>query len=85
MAKSYLLYRCGGNEQRLPVAIFTADGVDEAREAPTWLRRRHPENELLVLGPGEFFEVIEEGQCPPDEWKKAAARLEHSSLSGREG
>jgi len=85
MGKSYLLYKCCGDGRRLPVAIFTADGVNEAREAPTWLRRRHPENKLLILGPGEFFEVIEEGQCPPDEWKKAASKLEHISPAGREG
>jgi hypothetical protein len=75
MSKSYLLYHCCNGGLRLPVAVFTADGVDEAREAPTWLRRRHPENKLLSLGPGEFFEVIEKEQCPPEEWENATAQL----------
>ena len=36
MTKSYLLYKCGG-EGRIPLVFFTADNVDEAREAPSWL------------------------------------------------
>lgn len=59
MAKSYLFYRCGCEEAREPVMIFTADSEEEAREAPTWLREHHPENELLHIGPGEFFEIIQ--------------------------
>jgi hypothetical protein len=74
MTKSYLLYRCGKG-RRVPVMIFTAGDADEARDAPTWLKRRHPKNKRLCLGPGEFFEVIEQGQCPPGEWDKAAAKL----------
>jgi hypothetical protein len=72
--KSYLLYRCSGSRRR-PVIIFSASDADEAREAPTWLRRRHPENKLLRLRPGQFFEIVEQGQCPPGEWEKAAAEL----------
>ncbi|MFZ5427535.1 MAG: hypothetical protein ACOZEN_11205 [Thermodesulfobacteriota bacterium] len=75
MAKSYLLYRCGGEGTRKPVMIFTADSEEEAREAPTWLRQHHPENQLLHLAPGEFFEIIEKSKCPPAEWESAMAEL----------
>ena len=36
MTKSYLLYKCGA-ASRTPLVVFSADNVDEAREAPTWL------------------------------------------------
>ncbi len=75
MAKSYLLYRCGGEGIRMPVMIFTADSEEEAREAPTWLRQHHPENALLRLGPGEFFEIIEQTKCSPEDWADAVAKL----------
>ncbi|WP_243358058.1 hypothetical protein [Fundidesulfovibrio terrae] len=75
MAKSYLLYRCGNEGIRIPVMFFTADSEEEAREAPTWLRRHHPESELLRLRPGEFFEIIEQTKCPPEEWESAVATL----------
>jgi len=76
MTRSYLLYRCGGEGRKTPVALFTADSEEEAREAPTWLKRRHPDNALLLLGPGEFFEIIEKDMCPPDDWEQARANLE---------
>jgi len=79
MAKSYLLLRCAGDGVRTPVVCFSADSEEEAREAPTWLRRRHPENELLHLGPGDFFEIIEQGTCSPEEWDSAAERLAASA------
>lgn len=79
MSKSYVLFRCGGEGQRAPVAIFSADGEEEAREAPTWLRRQHPENGMLRLGPGEFFEVVEKDLCPAGEWEEAVAALAASS------
>lgn len=75
MAKSYLLYRCGNEGIRIPVMFFTADSEEEAREAPTWLRRHHPESALLRLGPGEFFEIIEQTKCPSEEWESAVAKL----------
>lgn len=71
MSKSYLLYRCAGAGFRTPLAVFTADCEEEAREAPTWLKRQHPENARLRLGPGEFYEVVEQGQCPPEDWEEA--------------
>lgn len=83
MAKSYLLYRCGGDGSKTPVVVFSADSEEEAREAPTWLRRHHPENELLRLGPGEFFEIIEQGACSSEEWDTALATLEASAPAPR--
>lgn len=75
MPKTYLLYRCGEAGHRAPVTFFTADSEQEAREAPTWLRHQHPDSPLLHLEPGEFFEIIEEGRCPPQEWEEAKALL----------
>jgi len=72
MVKSYLLYKCG-DSGRIPLAYFTADNIDEAREAPTWLKRKHPDLPGLVLAAGEFFEIIEKGQCPDEEWDAALA------------
>lgn len=79
MAKSYLLYRCGGDGARTPVVFFSADSEEEAREAPTWLRRHHPENDLLHLGPGDFFEIIEQSKCSTQEWDSAVAKLAASA------
>lgn len=75
MPKSYLLYKCNG-EKRVPLAVFTADNVDEAREAPTWLRRKHPDHPGLRLGPGEFFEIEEKELCSAEEWEAALASLQ---------
>ncbi|WP_029456807.1 hypothetical protein [Solidesulfovibrio alcoholivorans] len=74
MTKSYLLYKCGG-EGRVPLVFFTADGENEAREAPTWLKRKHPDNQGLRLGSGEFYEIIEQDLCAPQEWDAALAAL----------
>ncbi len=83
MTKSYLLYRCGGEGDRTPVTFFTADSEEEAREAPTWLRKHHPENPLLQLGSGEFFEIIEQAKCSPEEWEEALGRLRAGTVQGR--
>ena len=74
MTKSYLLYKCGAGG-RTPLVHFSADNVDEAREAPTWLKRRHPGHPGLILGPGEFFEIIEKDLCPPGDWDVALAAI----------
>lgn len=74
MTKSYLLYKCG-EDGRVPLIFFTADNVDEAREAPTWLRRKHPGHPGLRLLPGEFFEIIEKDLCPAGEWEAALAAI----------
>ncbi len=75
MTKSYLLNRCGGEGARTPVMIFSADSEEEAREAPTWLRQHHPENELLHLRSGEFFEILEQEKCSQEEWDHAQVKL----------
>ena len=74
MTKSYLLFKCGA-DGRMPLAFFSADNVDEAREAPTWLKRKHPDLPGLHLGEGEFFEIIEKDLCPEDEWDAALTAL----------
>lgn len=74
MTKSYLLYKCGAST-RTPLTTFSADNVDEAREAPTWLRRKHPDMAGLILGPGEFFEIIEKDVCDPEEWTAAVRAI----------
>ncbi|MHC1712632.1 MAG: hypothetical protein AB9872_10845 [Solidesulfovibrio sp.] len=74
MTKSYLLYKCG-EAGRSPLVFFTADSAGEAREAPTWLRRKHPDHPGMHLDPGEFFEIIEQGQCPAEEWDAAIAAI----------
>jgi hypothetical protein len=74
MTRTYLLFKCAGGV-RLPLAVFSADNLDEAREAPTWLKRKHPERTGLILGPGEFFEIIEQGQCDPQDWEQAIATI----------
>ncbi|WP_027185518.1 hypothetical protein [Desulfovibrio inopinatus] len=82
MTKSYLLYRCGGEGALTPVMIFSADSEEEAREAPTWLRKHHPKNELLHLGPGEFFEIIEQDKCSQEEWDEAQMKLKAGNAQG---
>ncbi|MEL7639585.1 MAG: hypothetical protein AAGU21_08060 [Solidesulfovibrio sp.] len=74
MTKSYLLYKCGG-EGRVPLVFFTAEGENEAREAPTWLKRKHPDQPGLHLAAGEFYEIIEKDLCAPEEWEAALAAL----------
>lgn len=75
MTRTYLLFKCGGDGRRLPLAFFSADSAVEAREAPGWLRRKHPDQADFSLGEGEFFEIIEQGQCPAEEWEAALAAL----------
>ena len=80
MTKSYLLYKCGAST-RTPLTTFSADNVDEAREAPTWLKRKHPDMAGLILGPGEFFEIIEKDICDPEEWAAAVRAIEAAAPS----
>lgn len=81
MTRTYLLFKCGGDGRRTPLVFFSADSATEAREAPTWLRRKHPDQADYSLGPGEFFEIIEQGQCPAEEWEAALAALGATVLS----
>ena len=74
MTKSYLLFKCGATG-RTPLATFTADNVDEAREAPTWLKRKHPDMAALHVAEGEFFEIIEKDVCDPADWDAAVSAM----------
>ncbi|WP_075356558.1 hypothetical protein [Desulfovibrio sp. DV] len=80
MTKSYLLFKCGATS-RTPLVVFSADHVDEAREAPTWLKRKHPDMAGLHLEPGEFFEIIEKEVCDPKEWEAAVAAIAAPTLA----
>ncbi len=84
MTKSYLLYKCGGSGRK-PLLFFSADSATEAREAPTWLRRKHPDKQDLHLEPGEFFEILEKDQCPPEEWEQAARVIGTESATVKAG
>lgn len=75
MTRTYLLFKCVGDGRRVPLAFFSADSAVEAREAPGWLRRKHPDQADFTLEPGQFFEIIEQGQCPAEEWEAALAAL----------
>ena len=76
MGKRYLLCKCGSGPERVVIDCFTASCMDEANQAVKWLRDHHPEREELRIGPGEFFEVLEEEHCAPEEWEAAMAELE---------
>lgn len=82
MTKSYMLYKCGA-DSRTPLVHFTASDVDEAREAPTWLKRKHPDHPGLTLHPGEFFEIIEKDVCPAEEWEAALAAIDQAVPTSR--
>lgn len=74
MTKTYVLYKCTG-DSRIPLAVFSAANLDEANEAPTWLKRKHPDRPGLMLGPGEFFEIIEQSQSSTEDWEQAVAAI----------
>ena len=76
MEKRYLLRKCGSGFKPVPIDCFTASGMAEANEAVKWLRQHHPERQDLQLASGEFFELLEEGHCPPAEWEADLAELE---------
>jgi hypothetical protein len=75
MAKRYLLCKCGSDQERVVIDCFTASCMDEANQAVKWLREHHPERQDLRVGPGEFFELLEEGHCRPEEWEEAMQEL----------
>ncbi len=76
MEKRYLLRKCGSGSKPLPIDCFTASNMAEANEAVKWLHQHHPERKDLQLEPGEFFELLEETLCPPEEWKADLEELE---------
>lgn len=83
MEKRYLLRKCGSGSKPVPIDCFTASNMAEANEAVRWLRQHHPEREDLQLQPGEFFELLEEIHCSPEEWQSDLAQLDrrHSKTS----
>ena len=85
MTRTYLLYKCVGDGRRVPLAFFSADSAIEAREAPTWLRRKHPDRADFSLGPGEFFEIVEKEQAPAGDWEAALAALGGTVLTKHPG
>jgi hypothetical protein len=75
MDKRFLIYKCSADMKKKALICINASDHDEAHEALAWLEKHHPENEDYKLGEGEFFEVLEEVQIPPDEWQEAMACL----------
>jgi hypothetical protein len=80
MDKRYLLYKFCRDANRHLITWLTASGLEEANLAVKLLRKNHPQVPDLVLGKGEFFEVVEESQLKPGEWEEAM-RI----LAGRKG
>lgn len=78
MEKRYLLLKCGSGSKSLPIDCFTASNMTEAQEALKWLQQHHPERKEFQLGPGEFFELLVEEHCSPEEWEGALAELERN-------
>jgi hypothetical protein len=54
---------------------LTASGTQEANLAVKLLRKNHPQVDDLILGEGEFFEIVEEHHLRPGEWEKAMQTL----------
>lgn len=74
MDKRYLIYKCSVDGKRV-ITCLTAYDLKEAHEALRWLQKHHPEERDLMLGEGEFFEILEESHIPEDELREAMARL----------
>ncbi len=75
MDKRYLLYKfCKDGDHHL-ITWLTAAGMEEANLAVKLLRKNHPQAQDLVLGEGEFFEIIEEHQLKSGEWEQAMKTL----------
>lgn len=76
MGNRYLLLKHDAEGRSEPIDSFTASGMEEAKDALRWMRMHHPEREDLKVGAGEFFEILEEEHCPPEEWKSLLERLD---------
>lgn len=75
MGKRYLLYKfCRDGDLHL-ITWLTASGPKEANLAVKLLRKNHPQEQDLVLGEGEFFEIVEENQLKSGEWEQAMQAL----------
>ena len=75
MGKRYLLYKvCRDGDHRL-ITWLTASGMEEANLAVKLLRKNHTREQDLILGEGEFFEIIEEKRLKSGEWEQAMQDL----------
>ena len=71
MSKRYLLYKiCRDGDHHL-ITWLTASEMDEANLAAKLLRKNHPQDQDLILGDGEFFEIVEETHLKSGEWEQA--------------
>lgn len=75
MGKRYLLYKFCRDGERHLITWLTASGVEEANLAVKLLRKNHPQEQDLVLGEGEFFEIVEENRLKSGEWEQAMQAL----------
>lgn len=79
--KRYMLLKCGSDGCTEPIDCVTASCMDEAKEALEWMRTHHPERPELRLEAGEFFEILDEEHCPPEEWRAGLAKLESKRIA----
>ncbi len=75
MDNTYLLYKFCKNGERHLITWLTASRLEEANSAVKLLRKNHPQAQDLVLGEGEFFEIIEKSRLKPEEWEQAMKTL----------
>jgi len=75
MGKRYLLYKICRNGDRHLLTWLTASGSEEAHLSVKLLRKNHPQLQDLVLGEGEFFEIVEESRLKSGEWEQAMQAL----------
>lgn len=80
MKKRYMLLKCGSDGCTEPIDCITASCMDEAKEALEWMRTHHPERPDLRLEAGEFFEILDEEHCSPEEWRAGLAKLERKRI-----
>lgn len=75
MDNRYLLYKFCKDGDRHLITWLTAAGMEEANLAVKLLRKNHPHTPDLILGEGEFFEIIDENRVEPGEWEQAMKTL----------
>ncbi len=75
MGNRYLLYKYCRDRNRHLITWLTASGLQEANLSVKLLRKNHPQEEDLILGEGEFFEIVEEHRLKPGEWEQAMQTL----------
>lgn len=75
MGRRYLLYKFCKDRSHHLITWLTASNLDEANQAVKLLRKKYPEAEDLILGDGEFFEIIDESHLKSGEWDQAIEDL----------